>query len=415
MATQYKTRCPHCAAQFKISDNHLKQARGAVRCGSCLQIFQATDYLLDGPAPSPTAESATENRWAGALDHASESSADDTDLIDDGSGEDDGLTIKGMEFSDSFMNLDSNNDTGLGEDFSDMEGAGRHSHDEHTDEAWAEALLKELEDDPEPSSPSDSDADTETETQKPKTRAVRNQPEPQPAQRQGHDATPTARPDSAASHQTEHDDGPEEDDEDLFAGLDLFGDGLDTEPAQVKYNKAPPPAGFHRQRDWPGIAKWSSLALLALLTLAGQYAFFHLDQLARTPQWRPFYAQACELIGCRLPSRSDVSQLRATNMIVTSHPDYQDALLVEATLFNEADYRQPFPQLELSFTALDGSAVASRRFHPREYLQGELTHLDTMPRSRPLTISLEIVDLGDQAVNYNLRLLPTSENGASAG
>ena len=44
MATQYKTRCPHCAAQFKITDEHLKQARGAVRCGSCLQIFQANDY-----------------------------------------------------------------------------------------------------------------------------------------------------------------------------------------------------------------------------------------------------------------------------------------------------------------------------------------------------------------------------------
>ena len=51
MATQYKTRCPHCAAQFKITDEHLKQARGAVRCGSCLQIFQANDYLVDPPAP----------------------------------------------------------------------------------------------------------------------------------------------------------------------------------------------------------------------------------------------------------------------------------------------------------------------------------------------------------------------------
>ena len=45
MAAQYKTRCPHCAAQFKITEEHLKQARGAVRCGSCLQIFQASDYL----------------------------------------------------------------------------------------------------------------------------------------------------------------------------------------------------------------------------------------------------------------------------------------------------------------------------------------------------------------------------------
>ncbi|WP_156495662.1 MJ0042-type zinc finger domain-containing protein, partial [Alcanivorax sp. HI0033] len=25
MAAQYKTRCPHCAAQFKITEEHLKQ------------------------------------------------------------------------------------------------------------------------------------------------------------------------------------------------------------------------------------------------------------------------------------------------------------------------------------------------------------------------------------------------------
>ena len=76
MAGQYKTRCPHCGAQFKISDEHLGQARGAVRCGSCLQIFQATDHFVgetparphaDDNDTAPTGDNA--GQWQYALDN----------------------------------------------------------------------------------------------------------------------------------------------------------------------------------------------------------------------------------------------------------------------------------------------------------------------------------------------------------
>ena len=96
--------------------------------------------------------------------------------------------------------------------------------------------------------------------------------------------------------------------------------------------------------------------------------------------------------------------------MVRSHPDYANALIVDAILFNEARYPQPFPELELSFSALNGAPVASRRFSPAEYLRGDLINMDTMPVNTPLHISLEIVDPGEQAVNYNLRLLPAIES-----
>ena len=145
MAGQYKTRCPHCGAQFKISDEHLGQARGAVRCGSCLQIFQATDHFVgetparphaDDNDTAPTGDNA--GQWQYALDDD-----EDTD------GRDDGKKSGGFgdsELSDSFLSLDRDGDEGLGEDFSDMEGAGRAGGSDDTDEAWAEALLEDLDD-----------------------------------------------------------------------------------------------------------------------------------------------------------------------------------------------------------------------------------------------------------------------------
>ncbi len=387
MAAQYKTRCPHCAAQFKITEEHLKQARGAVRCGSCLQIFQASDYLIDAPAARP--ENAGD-RWAGAL----ESNA----LIDDeaDSRENDDSTtasspnIEGMELSDSFMNLDEGAaDSGLGEDFSDMQGAGRSTHNENADEAWAEALLKELEDEddasPAPQKPAPASfAPRDSQTNKPVSPAQPARTEKKPAPKQAR----------------------EDDDEALFGGLDLFGDDLTDEPVPLSRPVRERDAPFRQQRDWSGWLKWSALSALALLVLVGQYAYFNFDDQARNPQWRPFYQQACDLLGCRLPNRTDISKLRGANLVVRSHPDYTNTLIVDAILFNEARYPQPFPELELSFSALNGEAVASRRFSPAEYLQGDLTNMDTMPVNTPLHISLEIVDPGARAVNYNLRLLP---------
>jgi predicted Zn finger-like uncharacterized protein len=43
------TRCPQCQTSFRVTDDQLRMADGAVRCGSCLTIFQAEAYMEDVP------------------------------------------------------------------------------------------------------------------------------------------------------------------------------------------------------------------------------------------------------------------------------------------------------------------------------------------------------------------------------
>ncbi|TQV72399.1 DUF3426 domain-containing protein [Aliikangiella marina] len=43
--SQY-TRCPQCKTAFKVSEKMLAMAHGKVRCGACLEVFQATDHIL---------------------------------------------------------------------------------------------------------------------------------------------------------------------------------------------------------------------------------------------------------------------------------------------------------------------------------------------------------------------------------
>lgn len=111
--------------------------------------LQATDHFVgETPAPPPADEDDTApddgnaGQWQYALDDD-----EDTD------GQDDGKKSGGFgdsELSDSFLSLDRDGDEGLGEDFSDMEGAGRAGGSDDTDEAWAEALLEDLDDEDEP-------------------------------------------------------------------------------------------------------------------------------------------------------------------------------------------------------------------------------------------------------------------------
>ena len=76
--------------------------------------------------------------------------------------------------------------------------------------------------------------------------------------------------------------------------------------------------------------------------------------------------------------------------------------MVDAILYNRAQFAQPFPLLELRFADLNGQLIASSRFRPSEYLSGELAGQDEMPPQTPIHISLEIKDPGAKAVNYSL-------------
>ena len=53
------TRCPQCQTSFRVTDEHLKIANGAVRCGSCLNVFQAKDHWVPDTPPLATPAAAT--------------------------------------------------------------------------------------------------------------------------------------------------------------------------------------------------------------------------------------------------------------------------------------------------------------------------------------------------------------------
>jgi predicted Zn finger-like uncharacterized protein len=53
------TRCPKCGTAFRVTQSQLQSAKGAVRCGSCLNVFKAQEYEVQvKPDGKPTAKTA---------------------------------------------------------------------------------------------------------------------------------------------------------------------------------------------------------------------------------------------------------------------------------------------------------------------------------------------------------------------
>jgi len=151
---------------------------------------------------------------------------------------------------------------------------------------------------------------------------------------------------------------------------------------------------------------FSGLLIIALLLLLGsQYAWFNRDTLASHGTWRPVVRHICRVMDCKLPLRSDTTQLAILDRDVRQHPAAENALLINASFENRADFIQPYPVFEISFSDTAGNPVAARRFLPSEYLGDQALLASGLPAATPVQVVLEVMDPGDQAVSFQFGFL----------
>ncbi len=504
---QMVTRCPKCATAFRITSTQLESAKGAVRCGSCLHIFKAQDYLVKPvvaeaaeqskspsttstpkpvSAPKPAApkteqltldtlkpEAPAQKPVAAATNPAKPSPAamtmvapttpepakpvidkakiladeDDVLISDDMDQENE----KGSAYEfDGFIDLDMHpkQTVSLFEREIRYEAPREDDEEEESeDESWAEELL---DDDEEvlhqlkkptpplaPTAPAtESHEHTEDHAEEAKVAAD--------AQTETTYSGPVFSLVSENSDDTREepvfsqeflnatrpsDQAPAENSEASAFAAALFGSqpvadedeeekpnskrpvkssskmrAFDTSRAALLMNIMPAPVEFtaKRMRRWYQRKLWSTLASIMAILLFIQVAYFKFDYFSRVEPYRTAYLFVCPMLGCKVPTLIDTTQILATNLIVRNHPSIENALMVDAILINNAPFEQPFPDLILSFSKLDETPVATRRFTPTEYLAGELAGMQYIPERQPVHITLEISDPGPDAVNYSL-------------
>ncbi|WP_416396794.1 DUF3426 domain-containing protein [Allohahella sp. A8] len=354
------TQCPHCDATFKVTEKQLELAAGKVRCGACMQVFQADDNLVE-------------------VQDAAEVPQDDSEVFVD--GDDDELIQDGEDdFEHSYGKRRSAHTPAGTDNYSDafVDDTYRYAHvdaSEHdeelvtaADEAWAEDLLKES-----ASSTSKSRSDS--------------------SDRGSATLAPTA--DQYAGYGADANFGQRNNFDQLRA-------------ERLDYRQGRSTAGVDYRTFWLSIGGVLLATILALLLLA-QLAWLHFDKLAqRFPELIPYYQTYCDLAGCELPSLYELDDIHSQDLVVRAHPVQKNALVVDSIIVNKADVPQPYPDIQLEFSDVNDRIIARRRFTPDEYFPNRPPENTFMAPEAPLKIVLEIHDPGPAAVNYRLDFQPSA-------
>jgi len=404
MTDSFVTQCPHCQTSFRVSHAQLSVARGVVRCGSCLQVFNAAKQLLEqagkdvippaAPAVVETAEpeqrAISQKQWSAAE-----------------------LDLDSLDLDEELARLEQREiqpTTEFGRHREDSLSARRDTT-EPDEEPWSDSLFSE-------SAADRAEAAEATTTPEPTVEPnTPSRTEPslslEPLELDDETLPPQLRLNDPLDAPLHHErlsaaDTVDEFDDDLPSIEPLRKRRERSEPAmraEVLQDLTDDPLQLDwqkRRSPWGRRFLWLLLILLGAGALVGQYIAYHFDELARQDQYRPWFQQVCPQIGCTVPSKVDIAKIKSSNLVVRSHPDFNGALVVDAIIYNRAPFSQPFPLLELRFADLNGHLIASRRFKPGEYLNGDLEGMAEMPPQTPIHIALDILDPGAKAVNYSL-------------
>lgn len=172
---------------------------------------------------------------------------------------------------------------------------------------------------------------------------------------------------------------------------------------------APPPAPardalptFVRRRARRRVhnGRWiGGCAMLALL-LAAQLAWANRVALSDNPGTRPLLAHFCAALRCTLPPKQDLSRLTLLSRDIRPHPSVPGALIISATIRNDADFTQPYPLIRIALSDLDENEVAMRRFRPAEYVSDPKTRAAGLAPGATIAVAFEVEDPGRNAVAF---------------
>jgi predicted Zn finger-like uncharacterized protein len=367
----YVSRCPNCETSFKVTESQLDAADGAVRCGACLQVFIASDYFVEAPIPDLFVEE----------DLASES-ADEIALTE--SDAESGTSSEEATFAPEYSQAEG--------EVPEYLATGSATSSAPTDFGGEEPSANpEPSEDLEPLADLEPSADTEPSA----------------------DIEPSANQESSAYEEPFTNDEPfdqentPEDEASPEARAELVEENPSAELIAESLHQLEGDQPDDLVGDYVAPVKrrtglWLMGSGFALLLLAVQVFWFERDRLSTDARLRPYYLQFCNFVDCQLPDYFDPLTLMATDLVIRTHPNVDNGLVVDALLRNEAPYRQRFPSLQLRFADINGGIVAQRTFGPDTYLAGELAGLRYIPAVTEVRLSIDILDPGPDAVSYSM-------------
>ncbi len=150
------------------------------------------------------------------------------------------------------------------------------------------------------------------------------------------------------------------------------------------------------ERRWP----WVVACVLLALLLGIQLAWAERDWLIRNPVVGSWLRGTCATLGCELPLVAAPQQLQLLASNVQAHPSVAGALMISASVRNNAAFAQPYPVLTITLSNAQGQRIAMRRLQPREYLDDSSVLQRGLAPGASAVLLLEVEDPGNKAVAF---------------
>lgn len=317
------TLCPHCDTRFKIMEAQLAVHHGMVRCGHCLQAFDARPNFIPDQ-PNPQLELPILNELTASPIDEARPELNITQPISDlpDTFSDESLSEIRQETDSAQLNERSDN-TNLTEDAHDI-----------TAEVPAATETIGIE----PTATDSPQADAPIEPVEIATSSH-------------HDLPDFSQPEALPIHETP---------------ADMTLPLAKTLAEQVVIVEDEHDSAFQATtKKW----HWALAALLCLFVLVGQAAyFFRIDLAARLPPLKPALIGYCQLLKCAvpLPQRSELMSIESSDL--EADPALENQITLNALLRNRATFSQAFPHLELTLNDTQDKPLARRVFKPADYL-----------------------------------------------
>ena len=386
-----------CHAWFRVTAEHLREANGFVTCGECDAVFNALTTLIEETASPDTLQHAPVAQTAAPT-------ITQTSAIE---------TAADPSTTDSKPALKEKPDAaGIGISTEEPTTAPADAPDPELDIAEFEELLaangevlEEVIGKPTPGSSDSSRVSAKALEVAPGVEQETDADDGSGSLLALDDEAADALPEASMSA---------DDHAILFTRRGESAEGDDIVPDYLGDDAAPPAVlrsdldALAGGRARPGLTRfvWNALAVITFAAAAAQITWVYRDWvMAALPAAEPVIENICHAIGCSDGKMRDAESLRLLARDVREHPQYRDALLVNATMVNVAPNAKPFSAIELSLHDAAGKILGAWLFQPSEYLDGSIAIAEGMPPDKPVYIVMELGGDAHAAVSCEFKFL----------
>lgn len=370
------TTCPHCTTQFVVDDDQLSQYGGKVRCGHCLNVFNAVDYIAPSvaeatpevePIPEPVIES-TPVEVVEPQPIVEEIVVPEPELEPI-------IAPAPVEVPEAPITPETNSLADLAVEH-DVENEPVAVIEEEVDQAFidkTQSLIENI---------NIHDIESELEPEVLKESLV--------------DSVEIPTQDAEVVNEYADYDLPQEPN---FADSEVVTKiGESEEAADNEYD-------FLAEKK--STSPWLKLlALFFILLLAGQFIYFKRHSVAQQfPSTKPMLEKICQPLGCEINLPKEIQLFSIDDSGIQEDGETQGVIRLTSTITNRANFNQAYPNLEVTLT--DGKDVPKirRTFTPEEYLaKGEFSK-EGLPAGDSVSVDMPL--MADEVKVAGFRILLT--------